>query len=189
MSTLTKPLQTFSLFPALPSELQLQIWSHAISSFPPRILEPHKIEIPLSNVTGQWTSRFASYTPIPSLLHTCRASRSLTLTRWTLALPYIHNRDALLPTIFFEFSDMIFLAEPWLDSFLATEPLPQADRDRLHHIMIFDTIATDPLEGRRIAESIYDVFSCLKEIIIVCRQTTHSCPTTRLHQWSGRSRW
>ncbi|KAE9379863.1 hypothetical protein N431DRAFT_432235 [Stipitochalara longipes BDJ] len=169
MSTLTNPPETFSLFSALPSELQLQVWSHAISSFPPRILELHKVEIPLPNVPGWWTSRFASHTPIPSLLHTCRASRSLALTRWTLS-----SQDPLLPTIFFDFSsDMIFLDEPLRTSILEVEALPQADRERLHHVVIYHAEWQDALAGRDIAWLIYDIFPCLKEVIIVRRDNAH----------------
>jgi len=169
MSTTTQQSKTFSLFSALPSELQDQIWSQAISSFPPRILELRKVLISFPNVPGPWTPRFASRTPIPSLLHTCRASRSLALTRWTLALPYVYKLDPPVPAIFFDFSsDIIFLDDPWRDSLLEMAPLPQADRERLDYIVIFDNNFMHTT-GRNIAELIYPVFPCLKEVIIVAR--------------------
>jgi len=62
------------LFPTLPTEIRLQIWSHALQPhLTPRI---HTISSKAGN-----PSRFFSNQSIPNLLHICHESRSVFLTK------------------------------------------------------------------------------------------------------------
>jgi 2EXR family len=76
------PLETFTLFPHLPFELRLKIWEHALS-------EPRTVTISCQREMLDRERRFAkaftSPTPPPSLLHTCRESRSEALSQYTPA--------------------------------------------------------------------------------------------------------
>ena len=77
--TTMAPLETFTLFPHLPFELRLKIWEHALS-------EPRTVTISCQREMLDRERRFAkaftSPTPPPSLLHTCRESRSEALSQY-----------------------------------------------------------------------------------------------------------
>jgi hypothetical protein len=71
------PPTTFPLFPQLPSELRLKIWSLALSS-------PRTVTISCKkdtlNTGGRYASAFTTTTPPPAPLHTCREARYEGLT-------------------------------------------------------------------------------------------------------------
>jgi hypothetical protein len=96
------------LFGRLPPEVQNDIWEIAIYDVKPRIVLVIKNSIPSTRPSTRPRHQFISTCPIPAVLHTCRASRSLALKRWRLSFA-AHRQPA---KIFFDFPcDTLFISD------------------------------------------------------------------------------
>lgn len=84
----TAPHSEFHLFPQLPGELRLKIWSIILST--PRFVD---INCKRRIVEGErrWAKRWNSSIPPPALLHVCRESRFEALQTY---LPYFTTEDS-----------------------------------------------------------------------------------------------
>jgi len=102
---------TFTLFSGLPPEIQNMIWQTAIDSVRPRVVEvTERIALKSKSRRSKYGRKveFVSSCPIPGVLHACRASRSLALTRWRLSFAARYQE----PKIFFDFgNDVLFFNE------------------------------------------------------------------------------
>jgi hypothetical protein len=80
-------MSTFTVFPLLPVELQTQIWLHAISHSPTRLIPISVFQTPSPDLPSQSTKNnvYTSSASIPSALHACLESRCLSLKRWGLS--------------------------------------------------------------------------------------------------------
>jgi hypothetical protein len=74
-------LQTFHLFPLLPTELRLKIWEHTIL---PRVLKITSASDPLLILSDTRDRRYRTPTPPPTILHVCQESRDISLSTYTL---------------------------------------------------------------------------------------------------------
>jgi hypothetical protein len=81
-------VSTFTLFPLLPIELQTQIWIHAISHSPTRLIPISVFQTPTSNPPSHSTKNniYTTSASIPGALHACQESRCVSLERWGLSI-------------------------------------------------------------------------------------------------------
>ncbi|PQE03576.1 hypothetical protein CJF31_00010147 [Rutstroemia sp. NJR-2017a BVV2] len=70
---------TFPLFPLLPAELRLQIWSHALPS-------PRTLKVKIDAYSSAHAELLGPFAPIPSIMHVCAESRSVGLSIYRLGL-------------------------------------------------------------------------------------------------------
>lgn len=71
-------MSTFPQFPALPLEIQIQIWRAAIASIPPNIIIAHPTQI----TSRRDNSVFSARATTPALLQACSLSRQLGAERY-----------------------------------------------------------------------------------------------------------
>jgi hypothetical protein len=81
-------MSIFTVFPLLPVELQTQIWLHAISHSPTRLIPISVFQTPSPDPASQSTKNnvYTSSASIPGALHACQESRCLSLKRWGLSI-------------------------------------------------------------------------------------------------------
>lgn len=98
---------TFHSFPLLAKEAQLQIWELAIAATSPRTVEIRDFTTDGRPNIFKWKPiQYISRTAIPALLHTCHASRNLSLKRWQLSFA----ADDEPAKVFFDFeTDILWL--------------------------------------------------------------------------------
>jgi hypothetical protein len=81
-------MSTFTVFPLLPGELQTQIWLHAISHSPTRLIPISVFQTPNPDTPSQSAKNnvYTSSASIPGALHACQEPRCLSLKRWGLSV-------------------------------------------------------------------------------------------------------
>ncbi|KAK3324789.1 hypothetical protein B0T19DRAFT_402987 [Cercophora scortea] len=155
-------MATFHPFPRLPTELRLRIWELTASN--PRVVEVRE--------RGRLKSRafWASPTPVPAVLHTCRESRSLLLsptnggrTRFTKAFTYgMQPRHTWVNFA----ADTIHTDDFTVRNLVAERPLirwltvDSADSEHFYHIHMAGLIMSDMPALERLVilthENVYD---------------------------------
>ncbi|KAL2062418.1 hypothetical protein VTL71DRAFT_6684 [Oculimacula yallundae] len=117
-------MDSFTLFPSLPSELRIKIWQQ---TFPAPRIVPVRF--------NRLTSQYVSNAPPPALLHVCSQSRSIFLETYTNLL----LSPRYTSTVFVNFAhDTVFFdsldCSP--DGDLAIDLASSPCRDRIRHLAI-----------------------------------------------------